>query len=149
MGLVPHFSRKFEKFPCFYFSQNQPEKCVWRISRKEKSLFRLSGQEVKKVEKIAFFKISIFWTFLKLHVSGLKSILFHPECQKTIFSGLICPKKRDDRKFDFFDKNHGLGKISNLVPGAFPSKNGWGRKRPWHRLVACLLVHPKIRGVIN
>ena len=26
---------------------------------------------------------------------------------------------------------------SNLVPRAFPSKNGWGGKRPWHRLVTC------------
>ena len=59
-GLVPHFSTKFEKFPCFYFSQNQPEKCVWRISRKEKSFFRLSEQEVKKVEKVEFFQIWIF-----------------------------------------------------------------------------------------
>ena len=38
---------------------------------------------------------------------------------------------------------------ANLVPRAFPSKNGWGGKRPWHRLVTCLLVHPKILGVIN
>ena len=37
----------------------------------------------------------------------------------------------------------------NLVPRAFPSKTGWGGKRPWHRLVTCLLVHPKILGVIN
>ena len=38
---------------------------------------------------------------------------------------------------------------TNFVPRAFPSKNGWGGKRPWHRLVTCLLVHPKILGVIN
>ena len=38
---------------------------------------------------------------------------------------------------------------ANLVPRVFPSKNGWGGKRPWHRLVSCLLVHPKILGVIN
>ena len=25
----------------------------------------------------------------------------------------------------------------NLVPRAFPLKNGWGGKRPWHRLVTC------------
>ena len=37
----------------------------------------------------------------------------------------------------------------NLVPRAFPLKNGWGGKRPWHRLVTCPLVHPKILGVIN
>ena len=34
-------------------------------------------------------------------------------------------------------------------PQAFPLKNGWGGKRRWHRLVTCLLVHPKILGVIN
>ena len=38
---------------------------------------------------------------------------------------------------------------TNLVPRAFPLKNGWGGKRPWHRLVTCPLVHPKILGVIN
>ena len=37
----------------------------------------------------------------------------------------------------------------NLVPRAFPLKNGWGGRRPWHRLVTCPLVHPKILGVIN
>ena len=43
-----------------------------------------------------------------------------------------------------------LGRFSsNLVPRAFPLKNGWGGKRPWHRLVTCLLVHPKILGVMN
>ena len=36
----------------------------------------------------------------------------------------------------------------NLVPRAF-LLNGWGGKRPWHRLVTCPLVHPKILGVIN
>ena len=38
---------------------------------------------------------------------------------------------------------------NNLVPRAFPLKIGWGGKRPWHRLVTCPLVHPKILGVIN
>ena len=38
----------------------------------------------------------------------------------------------------------------NLVPRAFPLKNGWGGvKRPWDRLVTCPLVHSKILGVIN
>ena len=27
--------------------------------------------------------------------------------------------------------------LTNLVPRAFPSKNGRGGKRPWHRLVTC------------
>ena len=42
-----------------------------------------------------------------------------------------------------------LRELVNLVPRAFPLKNGWGGKRPWHRLVTCPLVHPKILGVIN
>ena len=37
-------------------------------------------------------KISIFWNFLKLYSSGIKSILFYPEYQKTMCSGFICPK---------------------------------------------------------
>ena len=40
-GLVHGFSRKFEKCPYSYVSQNKPIKGVWRISRKEKSIFRL------------------------------------------------------------------------------------------------------------
>ena len=59
-------------------------------------------------------KISIVLDFLKLPFSGLKSILFHPEYQKTIFSGLICPINRDDKKFNFFDKNH--GPVENFQP---------------------------------
>ena len=39
--------------------------------------------------------------------------------------------------------------LLNLVPRAFPLKNGWGGKRPWQRLVTCPLVHPEILGVIN
>ena len=27
--------------------------------------------------------------------------------------------------------------LCNLVPRAFPLKNGWDGKRPWHRLVTC------------
>ena len=37
-------------------------------------------------------KFRYFRTFLKLHFSGLKSILLYPEYQKTIFSGFTCPK---------------------------------------------------------
>ena len=39
------FGQKFEKFSLFYFWQNQRGKCVWRYSRKEKSLFRLKKTE--------------------------------------------------------------------------------------------------------
>ena len=46
----------------------------------------------------------IFCRFLKLPFSGLKNILFYPVYQKTILSGLICPKDIDDRKFDFSTK---------------------------------------------
>ena len=43
--------------------------------------------------------MSMFLTFLKLHFSGLKSIHFYPEYQKTIFSGLIFPKNTHEKIF--------------------------------------------------
>ena len=39
--------------------------------------------------------------------------------------------------------------FNSAATSSFPLKNGRGGKRPWHRLVTCLLVHPKILGVIN
>lgn len=36
-GVSPSFSRKFEKFPCFYFSQNQPEKCAGEYLERRKA----------------------------------------------------------------------------------------------------------------
>ena len=42
--------------------------------------------------------------FLKISLSGLKNVLFYPEDQKTIFSGLICPKITYEKTFDFFAK---------------------------------------------
>ena len=35
---------------------------------------------------------------------------------------------------------------SNLVPRAFPLKNWWGGKRPWHRLVTCTAVYLFLRS---
>ena len=61
---------------------------------------------------VDLWKISIIWTFLKLLFSGLKSILFYLEYQKMIFSGLICPKNTDDKKFRFLTKTMELWKIS-------------------------------------
>ena len=49
-------------------------------------------------------KISNAWNFKKISFSGVKSILFGPEFKKTIFCGLICPKNKDDKKFDFLTK---------------------------------------------
>ena len=49
----------------------------------------------------------------------------------------------------FYRITPSIGDLVNLVPRAFPLKNEWGGKRPWHRLVTCPLVHPKILGVIN
>ena len=55
----------------------------------------------------------IFCRFLKLPFSGLKNILFYPVYQKTIFSGLICPR-HTWQKVRFFDKNHGLTLLENF-----------------------------------
>ena len=45
-----------------------------------------------------------FSTFLKFYFSGLKSIRFYSEYQKTIFTGLICPKTKHGKKLDFNTK---------------------------------------------
>ena len=42
--------------------------------------------------------------FLKLYFSGLKIILFSPECPKTIYSDLISPKNTNKKNFDFWTK---------------------------------------------
>ena len=72
--------------------------------------------------------MSIFFPFLKLPFSGLKSSLFYPEDQKTIFSGLICPKDKDDKKFDFLTKtmDQPSWKISNFW--TFLSFSFWSKK---------------------
>ena len=49
--------------------------------------------------------MSIFWTFLKLHYSGLKSILSYPDYLKTIFSGLIFTKNTHEKIFNFWIKS--------------------------------------------
>ena len=38
-GVSPWLWKKFEIFPCFYFCQDQPPKCVGCYSRKSKSVF--------------------------------------------------------------------------------------------------------------
>ena len=60
-------------------------------------------------------KMSIFSTFLELHFSGLKSILFYPEYQKIFLSGFFGSKKKNIRKRALFlDKNHGLIPLQNV-----------------------------------
>ena len=54
-GLVHGFGPKLAIFPCFYFGQYRPGKCVLGYSRRIKRLSRLCKQEVKKVEKFRFF----------------------------------------------------------------------------------------------
>ena len=51
-----------------------------------------------------FKKFRFFWTFPKLHFSGLKSPLFYLEYHRTIFSFFICPKNIHDKKFDCLTK---------------------------------------------
>ena len=48
--------------------------------------------------------MSIFSTFLELHFSGLKSILFYPEYQKLFVSEFFCSKKSYKKKVDFLTK---------------------------------------------
>ena len=46
----------------------------------------------------------IFSTFLELHFSGLKNILYYPEYQKMFLSGFFWPKKTYEKKVDFLTK---------------------------------------------
>ena len=57
--------------------------------------------------------MSIFSTFLELHFSGLKNILYYPEYEKCFFC-LFLAKKNIWEKGRFFDKNHGLNPLQNV-----------------------------------
>ena len=50
-GLVLGFGKKPEISPCFYFSQNRPEKCDWRYYRKEKTFLEFENKKLKKPKK--------------------------------------------------------------------------------------------------
>ena len=69
-GLVHGFGPKLASFPSFYFRQYRPGKCVLGYSRRKKRLFRLSKQEIKKVEKFRFFAKGL------THGFGLKVVIF-------------------------------------------------------------------------
>ena len=59
--------------------------------------------------------MSIFWTFLELQFSGLKSILFYPQYQKIFLFGFFGSKKKKyEKKVDFCYKNHGLTRLQNV-----------------------------------
>ena len=78
-----------------------------RISKK--NLFWLNFSKKYPWENIQFLdkKYNLFgkfWTFLKIHFSGLKSILFYPEYRKTILSCLICLINTYEKTFRFSQK---------------------------------------------
>ena len=59
--------------------------------------------------------MSIFSTFLELHFSGLKSILFYQEYKKPFVCSFFCSKKKTyQKKVDFFYKNHGITPLQNV-----------------------------------
>ena len=53
-----------------------------------------------------FFKTSFFF--------GLENNLFYPEYHETFFFLLYFAEKKDDGKWPFFDKNHGLTPLENF-----------------------------------
>ena len=61
-----------------------------------------------------FAKCQYFLTFLELHFSGLKSIVFYPEYQKMFLSGFFLLKKNIWEKGRCFDKSHGLTPLQNV-----------------------------------
>ena len=66
-----------------------------KIHRRKYSIF------CQKPWTTTFEKFPFFQSFLKVYFSGLNSILFYPEYQKNIFSGLIRPKNTPQKRFDF------------------------------------------------
>ena len=58
--------------------------------------------------------MSIFSTFLEVHFTGLKSILFYLEYQKSFLSGLFGSKKNIWKKGQFFGKKHELTALENV-----------------------------------
>ena len=60
-----------------------------------------------------FAKCQYFLTFLELHFTGLKSIVFYPEYQKLFLFGFLCSKEKWG-KGRFFQKNHGLTPLQNV-----------------------------------
>ena len=85
----------------------------------QKTIFSGLISEINTLNKIFNFltktmKNFDFWTFLKLRFFSLKTILFYPEYQETVFSDLICPKKPVIKKIRFFHKNHGLTPFKNF-----------------------------------
>ena len=58
--------------------------------------------------------MSIFSTFLELHFSGLKSIVFYPEYQKMFLYGFFLLEKNTWEKGRFSDKSHELIPLQNV-----------------------------------
>ena len=57
-----------------------------------------------KTMDLLLWDISIFLTFSKPHLSGIKNILFYPEYQKTVFFDLIRQKMRFRKRSIFLKK---------------------------------------------
>ena len=57
--------------------------------------------------------MSIFFTFIEFHLSGLKFILYYPEYQKMFLSGFFSSKKKKE-KGRLFDRNYGLTPLQNV-----------------------------------
>ena len=55
-GWVHAFGKKFQILPSLYLWENRPGICVSRYFRKEERLFRLQKQNIKKDEKLGFFR---------------------------------------------------------------------------------------------
>ena len=51
-----------------------------------------------------FAKCQYFLTFLELHFSGLKSIVFYPEYQKMFLFGFLCSKEQMRKRSIFSEK---------------------------------------------
>ena len=62
-----------------------------------------------------YWKISIFWIFLKNNFSCLKSDSFLSRISKTMFPGSICRKTTIEKDGHFLAKNHGIHLLKNIL----------------------------------
>ena len=88
----------------FFSIQNIKKRSILAWSAHKKKTHGKNFHFLTKTMDQPFWKMSIFFVFLKRCFPSLTRILFYPEYQKAIFSGLTCPKGVHVKKFDFFSQ---------------------------------------------
>ena len=91
-----------------HFSLSKIKKYFFLAFLAKKKHIRKKGRFFGKNHGLTLCKMSIFFTLLEFHFSGLKSILYYLELKKCFFLAFLAKKKHIRKKGRFFGKNHGL-----------------------------------------